>query len=106
MNLPTTAAVGQSRQIEPPPGPSGPPQKAEIPSVYRDFSTGPEAASRAAKKKGRQGQTCSPDCDRVSIQPWETADATAEIHRGARERGGLAAGGAGAAISDPNDWDR
>src|SRR5262249_34521712 len=42
------SARGHSRQIEPPPGPSGPPQKAETPSVYRDFSTGPKPASRAA----------------------------------------------------------
>jgi hypothetical protein len=30
---------------------------------------GPQAGSRTAKKIGRQGQTCSPDCDRLSIQP-------------------------------------
>src|SRR5262249_19886041 len=27
----------------------------------------PKPASRTAKKIGRQGQTCSPDCDRLSI---------------------------------------
>src|SRR6516164_3410521 len=49
---------------------------------------GPQAASRAAKKIGRRGQTCSPDCDRLAIQSWEIADATAGVHRGAWKRGG------------------
>jgi DNA invertase Pin-like site-specific DNA recombinase len=51
-------------------------------------------ASRAAKKIRHHGQTCSPECDRLSIQPWEIA--TAGFHRRAW-RGGLAARGAGAA---------
>src|SRR6516164_11354162 len=61
---------------------------------------GPQAASRAAKKIGRRGQTCSPDCDRLAIQSWEIADATAGVHRGAWKRGGVAGGDAGSAARD------
>jgi hypothetical protein len=41
-----------------------------------------QPASRAANKTGRQSQTCSPECDRLSIQPWEIADAAAGGGRG------------------------
>jgi hypothetical protein len=58
---------------------------------------GPKPASRAAKKIGRQGQTCSPDRDRLSIQPWEIADAAEGIHCRSSRRGGVADGGKGAA---------
>jgi hypothetical protein len=53
------------------------------------------------KKIGRpppQGQTCSPDRDRLPIQQKRRmADATARVHRGARWRSGVAARGANAA---------
>jgi hypothetical protein len=38
-------------------------------ALHALVGNGPEPASRAAKKIGRQGQTCSPDCDRLLIQP-------------------------------------
>src|SRR5262249_3703675 len=49
----------------------------------------------AMQKRLGQGQTYTPDRDRLSIQPWETADAAERVHRGAWKRGGVAGGGAG-----------
>jgi hypothetical protein len=51
----------------------------------------------ALQKRLGQRQTYSPDRDRLSIQPWEIADATAAVHRGAWQHGGMAMCGAGAA---------
>jgi hypothetical protein len=39
----------------------------------------------ALQKRLGQGQTYSPDRDRMLIQPWEIADAADRVHRGARE---------------------
>jgi putative tryptophan/tyrosine transport system substrate-binding protein len=49
------------------------------------------------KRLGHQGRTCRPDCDRVSIGPWEIADATTGVHCWPRQHGGVAARSAGAA---------
>jgi hypothetical protein len=51
------------------------------------------------KKDWASGQTCSPDCDSLSIEPWEITDATAGVHRGARKRSSVAA----SSLSDL-DW--
>jgi hypothetical protein len=34
----------------------------------------------ALQRRLGQGQTCSPDRDRLSIQPWEIADAAERVH--------------------------
>jgi hypothetical protein len=44
-------------------------------TAHAEVGSGPQAAYRAAKKDWASGPDL-PDCDRVSIQPWEIADAT------------------------------
>jgi hypothetical protein len=76
---------------------------------------GPKPASRAAKKIDRpppQGQTYSPNFDRLSMKRLGgMTDAAAGVHRRAREHGGMAARGARAAgrpraSSRRFDWGR
>jgi hypothetical protein len=47
-------------------------------------ATGQNRPLALQKKLGVRARHCSPDCDRLSIQQWEIADATVGVHRRAR----------------------
>jgi Tripartite tricarboxylate transporter family receptor len=58
----------------------GAPQRPDAAADGSAPAPGQEPPTALQKRLG-QGQTCSPDRDRLSIQQWEIANATAGVHR-------------------------